>query len=436
MASMSKKTWWILVGALLTAVALAVAGVVGYGVVQQRAAITHAPPLELPEPTPPLTPVSSFEPVGDDEAESLRAALADAADAEELGDVGVEVLDGATGQAIFDKQGDKPLRPASTTKVLTAAAAVTVLGHDDRIETTVVRGEEPGEFVLKAAGDVWLTDARLEDLAAQLKGLGEDVKTIGVDTSIWSGERFLDGWLEEDIDTGFIAPLEPAMLNGGRLGGFEEGDVPRAHEPAEEVANALAEKTGAESAGTVSAPAGAEAVASTLSPLLVDRLRVMMHESDNVMAEAIAREVALARGENADVAGATRATLEALGELGLDVESVDLHDNSGLSVDNRIPAEVLAELFRVAIDNDALRPLLTSLPVGAASGTLAPRFSQEPGGGWVRAKTGSLDETNALAGVVPSEGGHIFAFAVIANDCEVWPARDAIDRIAGILREA
>ena len=94
------------------------------------------------------------------------------------------------------------------------------------------------------------------------------------------------------------------------------------------------------------------------------------------------------------------------------------------------------QVLHYAATDSELRPLLTALPVGGASGTLAERYGDLPGRGWVRAKTGTLDKTSALAGVVTSENGHQFTFAFISNDADVLAARAGADRLASLLREA
>ena len=57
---------------------------------------------------------------------------------------------------------------------------------------------------------------------------------------------------------------------------------------------------------------GGQQIASVQSPPLIDRLREMMNNSDNVMAEAIGREVAAAQGTPQSFEGSVRAVL---GEL-------------------------------------------------------------------------------------------------------------------------
>lgn len=417
------KVWTWVAGALALA---AVGGVAVFGVAAQQelSRITHEPPFALEAAGFPLEPA---EPTPIDAA-ALHDTLTAAADNPALGEFHARVSDAASGEVVFDRLAGEPLQPASVTKVLTAAAAILQLGADDTVTTQVVRGATPDSVVIKAAGDVWLDAAALDELAAQVGSAQE----VLIDTSSWAGmPEMIDGWDPVDIDGGFVAPLQPAMLSGGRLGGETTGDVPRSHTPALDVAQALADRVGAAAVGEGEAPADAEMLASVESPTLVERLDVMMKQSDNVYAEAIGREVALSRG----TLDAPAATLAILGEHGFDSTAVTLADNSGLSTLNRIPPQILDAILLNAATEPSLRPLLTTLPVAAGEGTLADRYEDLPGRGWVRAKTGTLDGTAALAGTVTSVNGNVYTFALICNDADVLAARRGMDEFTSALRQ-
>lgn len=425
------KVWsWVASAAAL----VAVGSVAGFGVAahEQLAALEHAPAYTLAAPAPVLAPATG-SPV---EGLVLFDALQDAAANPALAEFHAHVVNAQTGEVVFDRLGGEPLRPASTTKVLTAAAALLELGPRDVVTTPVYRGANPGEVVIKASGDVWMGREAIDRLAAQLRDTG--VTTVSIDTSLWQGmPELLPGWNPLDIDGGYVAPLQPAMLNGGRGLGEESGDVPRSHTPALDVAQALADALGAEGVGPGTVPDGAEQLAAVDSPDLTERLRATMKDSDNVFAEAIGREVALHRG-TADAPGATMAVLA---EHGFDTAATSINDNSGLSELNRVTPRLLSSVFAAAAAQEedpetaTLRPLLSALPVASADGTLAERYGDLPGRGWVRAKTGTLDETSGLAGTVTSKNGNVYAFAFLSNGSNVLEARRALDELASVLRD-
>ncbi len=89
--------------------------------------------------------------------------------------LGVIVVDAATGQVVFQHDADLPLNPASNAKILTAAAALSLLGPERRFVTALhgdVRGGVARELVLKGQGDPSLRTADLLDLARQARAAG------------------------------------------------------------------------------------------------------------------------------------------------------------------------------------------------------------------------------------------------------------------------
>ncbi len=429
-----KTGWWITssVGALVV-----VAGVIGSGVYvnEQVNGLNHAPALTVTAPEPVIVP--AIDPASTDPAPDfteLSAELETMAADPRLGTFVGQARDADTGELVWSQNSGQAVRPASATKILTAAAALYELGWDDRVTTEVVSGDTPGTVVIKAAGDVTISQEQLDDLAEQLEG--QTIERVLVDTSVWEGDTFAPGWDPIDIDAGYIAPVEPVMIEGGRIDG-SHGDLPRSHTPALDVAQALAVRVGAEDATEAARgqAAGTEVLASTESETLEKRLRRMMEESDNVMAEAIGREVATVRGVPTDAASTSQLSMDILAEQGFDLTRVHIEDNSGLSFDNLITPKLLDDILHRAATEEELRPLLNALPIASGTGTLIDRYENLSGAGWVRAKTGTLTATSALAGVVTSESNRVFTFAFVSNDSNILDARAALDEMSSILRD-
>lgn len=415
-----KRVWPWAVGAVAV---LAVGGAAGTGVwVQQELKdLNHAPAYAMEEPEAlPIEPASP-EPV--DEG-ALREELKTQAANPQFGTLHVRVSNGTTGATLFEQASNDPLQPASATKVLTAAAALYTLDPDATLKTEVVRAGDA--VTIKAAGDVWLTPSKLDGLAAKIG----TASAVFIDTSAWPEETQMPGWDPQDIDGGFVAPMEPAMIHGGRLGGEDSGDVSRSHTPALDVAQALADKISAQTVGFGPVPVDGEVVTSVESPPLSQRLPEMMKNSDNVMAEAIGREVARVRGGTSP-----QATLDTLTEHGFDITGVTLADSSGLSRFDLIPPRLLDDVMLRATSTDELRELLPALAIAGGDGTLYERYADLPGKAWVRAKTGTLTGTSALVGTVTSEVGNIYTFAMISNDSDILTARRLMDEFTSTLRK-
>lgn len=420
---MKNAKWWVATAvATVAVVATAVTGVI----VTDKNRLYYDPAPQLVDAKPVAFPLK--KPDGEPNLTNLAPMLDDA----RLGKASIQFRDVTTGNVVLAKNPQLPLLPASSTKVLTVSAALLKLDLDDRITTRVVQSGSD-IAVIKAAGDVWMTYETIKDLAEQIRKNLPGVKQVQIDTSAWTAPSFIESWGRENITEGFIAPMEPAMIYGARLNGARSGDVPRSNTPALDVAGAVARELGvtafSKAEGTVPAGEGVKELAKVESPTLRERIEKLMQTSDNVMAEAVGRELS-----GNDPVGET---LRILGEHFQIPADLKIFDNSGMSKANRIPAEFLDSLmFAAAKDNSRLSAILATLPVAAGTGTLESRYTTLRGRGYVRAKTGTLTDTSALVGTILSESGRVYTFAIISNDAPILEARSAMDELASAVRSS
>jgi serine-type D-Ala-D-Ala carboxypeptidase/endopeptidase (penicillin-binding protein 4) len=435
---------------LLVAAVVAAAAVLGNGNSTSDAqAVKPAPAAATAAPG--IVPVadSATKPTPDRLAATLAPLVADP----NLGALTGRITDAITGAQLWAQGADVPMQPASTNKVLTTAAALLALDRDARLATRVMASGQPGVVVLTGGGDptlsaapagqdTWYRDAaRISDLADQVRRSGIFVTTVQVDVGAFSGPNMAPGWDPADIDGGDIAPMEAVMLDGGRTQPVSV-DSARSTTPAVDAGRALAVALRVDPAKVTVLPAGTpsgQEIASVQSPPLIERLRQMMNESDNVMAESIGREVAAEQNRPQSFDGAVQAVLGQLDKAKIDTGNARLLDSSGLSVHDRLTAETLDGVVNAAAGTDQpkLRPLLDVLPIAGGSGTLSNRYLDTDGGraaaGYLRAKTGSLTGTNALAGIVTDASGRVLTFAFISNNAGPT-GRTAIDALAAVLR--
>ncbi len=308
------------------------------------------------------------------------------------------VLDAAGGDPLWDRTADRALVPGSTGKLLTSAAALLALPPTDTLDTRVVAGPEPGTVVLVGGGDPTLTalpadrygvypDApRLSDLAAQVqKAAKVPITKVVVDTGRYRGPTMAEGWVAADVPGGYVAPIEALMVDGGRIDATLQ-DGPRVVNPAETAGRAFAGMLGVDQAAVVlgSAAPNAQLLGSVSSAPLTDLVEHLLRSSDNVLAEVLAREVAIARGGEPSFSGGAQQVLATLGQAGLDPAGAEMFDGSGLSTSDRIPARLLgavlvaaAEPARGPRDVEPLRPIASGLPVAGGDGTLDDRFTRD-----------------------------------------------------------
>jgi serine-type D-Ala-D-Ala carboxypeptidase/endopeptidase (penicillin-binding protein 4) len=384
------------------------------------------------------------------------------------GQLGIKVTDLTTGQVLYQENASSGFTPASTAKLATSVAALDVLGPAARFRTTVVRGSSPGSIVLVGGGDPTLAagkppasdypqPATLLALAAStaraLRARGVSSVRLGYDTSLYTGPGLATGWNEGYVTTGNVSVITPLEVDQGRVtaaGAPQDADVadslPRSPDPALVAASAFARFlrgdgiTVARSLSRVAAPAGAATLASVSSPPLAEIVQWMLEESNNVIAENLARHVALATGHPASFSGAAAAVEAVLRRLGVG-SGVQLYDGSGLSVYDSITPSALVRLIGLAATRPQLRSVLTSLPVANFSGTLTTGSSVFGSGGQasrgvVRAKTGNLSTVATLAGIAYARNGQLLSFAVMADKiraAELVPAATSLVTMAGVL---
>jgi D-alanyl-D-alanine carboxypeptidase/D-alanyl-D-alanine-endopeptidase (penicillin-binding protein 4) len=162
----------------------------------------------------------------------------------------------------------------------------------------------------------------------------------------------------------------------------------------------------------------------------------MLQQSDNVIAENMGRQVALATGKAPSFDGASAAIVAELGALGLSTDEANLYDASGLSRHDDISPKTLTDVLALAAGGTkpAVSSLFSGLPVAGWSGTLRTRFvtptPNRVGQGVVRAKTGSLSGVNTIAGALITADGRLLVFAIMANgSTNVVTARAGLDKI-------
>jgi D-alanyl-D-alanine carboxypeptidase/D-alanyl-D-alanine-endopeptidase (penicillin-binding protein 4) len=364
--------------------------------------------------------------------------------------VGAVVTDLSTGQVLMARLGTSAFAPASTAKLAVSTAALDVLGPGARFTTKVVAGPTASSIVLVGGGDPTLAAGRppasdypqpasLAALATQtaraLRAKGIHAVRLSYDTSLYAGPGMAPGWPNAYVTTGNVTPIQSLEVDQGRLtpGGAPQdlddpGNFrPRTFTPAADAAHAFASLLAAQGinvrggAGQATAPRHAAQVAAVYSPPLAEIVYQMLTESNNVIAENLARQVAVATGRPASFSGAAAAEIAVLRRLGVR-GTVKLDDASGLSPLDRISPDALAQLVRMDAGpgQPNLRPVITGLPVAGFSGTLAPGGSVFPdvgqsGLGLVRAKTGNLETVVSLAGIAQAKDGQLFAFAFMAD---------------------
>jgi D-alanyl-D-alanine carboxypeptidase/D-alanyl-D-alanine-endopeptidase (penicillin-binding protein 4) len=182
-------------------------------------------------------------------------------------------------------------------------------------------------------------------------------------------------------------------------------------------------------------PRDAELLATLRSESLSELCRSVNKWSNNFMAEMILRTLVPEDGATA------AASLELLrtytAEIGMPQEGLVLGNGSGLYANNMISPAALTHLLAHVYGDFRFRSdFIASLAIMGGDGTTRSRLSDSPADGWVRVKTGTLDDVSALSGYAGAPGRDPIAFSIIFNGLERKhraKARELQDQLAEML---
>ncbi|MGW0708141.1 D-alanyl-D-alanine carboxypeptidase/D-alanyl-D-alanine endopeptidase [Streptomyces sp. NPDC002643] len=348
------------------------------------------------------------------------------------------VIDAKSDKVVWGHNATTALMPASNTKLATATAALTVLGPNHRFTTKVVYGD--GTLTLVGGGDRSLTTDDLDALAktavAGLKSAGLTSVKVRIDDSLFPEPTLATGW-----NTGYypdsVAPVRALVVDSHNVDdtSLDAGGV---------FAKLLAERgvtvDGDVTRGVVGK--GYVPVATHTSDKLSTLVKHMLKVSDNDDAETLLRMTALGAGRSATFEDGTAVVREVLTRYGVSLDNFAIHDGSGLSRSNAIPAQTIADILDLAADPrhaQTLKYIVDGLPVsGEAGATLGPewgRFDTADSScavGQVKAKTGTLTGAIALSGLTKAADGNWKVFSFIENGSTANPndIKDALDGLA------
>ncbi len=362
---------------------------------------------------------------------------------------------------VYSERSQEPMLPASLVKVVTAAAALEVMGPDATYTTTVVippdaeisGGTYDGDIYVIGGGDPvlasraymlrWHDPGAFTDVGVLADRVAAALRSRGItritgsiiadesrypeaerdySTQLLTPDSEKTIWKRSYLDENQAGPLSALMLNQGwaRYGNSpSRGSNVRSSDPAHRAVvqfDDLLEARGfiiRRRPGVGVAPEGSEVLASIESPALSEILKRMVGRSDNTIAEMIFKEVGFASGTGSARAQAAKAITEALDGLGLRFDRVVIADGSGLSYDNRLTCDLVSDILRLAGPGSALH---ASLSIVGRTGTLIRcTVNDSSAYGTVYVKTGGLNDATALAGISTAKNGEHISFAMMAN---------------------
>jgi D-alanyl-D-alanine carboxypeptidase/D-alanyl-D-alanine-endopeptidase (penicillin-binding protein 4) len=324
------------------------------------------------------------------------------------------LIDGTTGEVVYERKAYSQRKPASVMKLLSGVATLKHLDPESTFSTKISIGVDSRTLVIQGSYDPWISTSYI----AARKMNRVSLPTLA-NKSMAMLKKANEGSLDEI--TVIYSKLFSQDVSNFKSFWSQRGFKPeiRAVSSAESLAKA----------GEISV--------SAESPTLYEILEFTLLWSDNLLSERLARLASRAAGYTFNIEGVAQTFNQVLTDLEIDPTKLKVLDASGLSKENRVTASLIGQLLYKIHKDEKYNLIYGALPVSGISGTLESRFlkTAPTAVGLVRAKTGTLNGTVTLAGYVESVDRE-YIFVTLADDIQRGvrasdKARAAIDRILG-----
>jgi len=347
-------------------------------------------------------------------SESIPAVFDSLLNSPVLSNPSMVLIDGKTGEVIYERNSQSQRKPASVMKLLSGAATLEYLDPVATFETRVYLGSHAKTLVIEGSFDPWLSLNNLEAKKMHRTSL----------------PRF--------------ATYSMVALKSTNHGSLKNISVKYYGLYSQDIANLKKfwakrgfKPTFSSVSRDTALAAEGESVFSSQSPTVKEILNFTLLWSDNLLAERLARLASKAAGYGLTDLGVATTFHSLLNRLNIDASQLVVADGSGLSKENRASAQIIGQLLYETRKEEKFALLYKSLPVSGISGTLKNRFiTTAPSAvGLIHAKTGTLNGTVTLAGYVESSDRE-YIFAILADEIPRSTsasdkARAAIDRLLG-----
>lgn len=393
-------------------------------------------------------------PIDEKKAEKLITALGES---EGTGNFSVAIA-AADGTIAAERNLDTEREPASTTKTLTAFAAVHTLEMSGTLDTEVylTHADTSPTIVLQGHGDMLLGEGQndpshingraglatlAQNTAQSLRQRGIDQVALAVDDSLFGDDNTSTALEQNNDGDAMYTPLSSMAVDGGRMryGLTADPDAftdyptlsrTTASDAAQTFRSLLTQQgiTVTDSSDTSGTEASAR-IAKVSSAPLNEVMAFMLRHSDNTLAELFARLTALKLGLGNSMDADIQAVVQVLRANDIPTDGLHLTSCSGLAAGTRlrIPTLLAVQRSLVGLDDGGAAEI-EGLSVPGLTGTARNRAANNDIKGLARVKTGSLGGVRALVGNVSREHGGVLLFAVIVNDSsDELAANNAID---------
>ncbi|MGI8402252.1 MAG: D-alanyl-D-alanine carboxypeptidase/D-alanyl-D-alanine endopeptidase [Gemmatimonadaceae bacterium] len=364
------------------------------------------------------------------------------------GQWGVLIVNPRTGDTLYSRNAGKLFMPASNMKIITSAAALTLLGPEFRYRTTFLRDGEvrdsllDGNLIVIGRGDPSVSDQMRGTATLVMDALADSVRAHGIRQITGSlartGNAFPDsiygyGWEWDDLGEYYGAGVDELIFNEGMAPTTLRPlpDTVRdslysgpAKNPAKAYLDAFRDglvRKGIRLDGGVRdsalpTPFKMDTLFVFKSPPLRDILPALMKPSQNQIAEILLRTIGLERAGIGTADTARKIVGQQLLAWGVQPDGFIIRDGSGLSDQDLLTPETIVRVLDRIQSDTAFATYYNSMPIAGIDGTIKTRMKGTPAEGNVHAKTGTLAKARSLSGYVTTAEGERLIFSILANN--------------------
>jgi serine-type D-Ala-D-Ala carboxypeptidase/endopeptidase (penicillin-binding protein 4) len=379
---------------------------------------------------------------------------------------GVLIVNPRTGDTLYSKNAGKLFMPASNMKIITSAAALTLLGPDYRYRTTFLTDGEvrdsllDGNLLVIGRGDPTVSDRMRGTATTVMDALADSLRAHRIRQISGSlarvGNAFPDsiygyGWEWDDLGEYYGAGVDELIFN--------EGMAPTKLRPLPDTArdslysgpaknpakayldafhDALVRKSirmdGTVRDSILPTPFKMDTLFVLVSPPLREILPALMKPSQNQIAEILLRTIGLERGGLGTADSARKIVGQQLLAWGVQPDGFVIRDGSGLSDQDLLTPETIVRVLDRIQRDTAFAAYYNSLPIAGVDGTIDTRMKGTPAEGNVHAKTGTLNKARSLSGYVTTADGERLIFSILANNTTT--PGSAVTHVADVIAAA
>lgn len=351
----------------------------------------------------------------------------------------IQIVSLPDGRILYEKNPNQLLNPASNVKLVTAAAALHLLGPDYTFKTEfyadrlMSRNGTIHNLWVKGFGDPLFVTEELDSVVGRFLTAG----LTRIDGSFFVDDTWFDHYnlttyisdRNEKVTRTVTGPLS-FNFNLVPLGRRGRQTVLRrardtVEDPALHTGGVILQALEREGVGVPRilrrevVPHRALVLLTHSSPPLREILRGLGKHSNNFIAEQLLKTVGAVRyGPPGSTAKGLKVLREYLASLGILQEDFVLDNGSGLSRLNRLSASQIVRVLQDLYQQNFREDVISCLSVGGRDGTMRRKMRRSRLAGRVFAKTGSLNGVRALSGYL-IDGEKKAAFSFLFNDVKV-----------------